>query len=125
MEAVYKSLTKEVEKLQEVEGNIQKRLQTYQQLAGQLSENENVEKDLEVLTEENRVFKLIGPVLVEQSLEEARDTVKKRLKYIQDEMKRNDELMKTMEKERDNHREQITKLQQRFQQEQTRAALKA
>ncbi|KAL5104869.1 Prefoldin subunit 6 [Taenia crassiceps] len=125
MEAVYKSLTKEVEKLQEVEGNIQKRLQAYQQLAGQLSENENVEKDLEELTEDNKVFKLIGPVLVEQSLEEARDTVKKRLKFIQDEMKRNDEMMKTMEKERDSHREQIAKLQQRFQQEQTKAALKA
>ena len=33
--------------------------------------------------------------------------------------------MKTLEKERTNHREQIAKLQQRFQQEQTKAALTA
>lgn len=86
LEAIYKSLTKEVEKMQEVESNIQKRLQAYQQLAGQLSENENVDKDLEVLTDDNKIYKLIGPVLVEQSLSDARDTVKKRLKFIQDEM---------------------------------------
>lgn len=87
MESVYKSLTKEIEKLQELEGTIQKRFQAYQQLATQLSENENVEQDLAELKEgENKVYKLIGPVLVEQSLEEARDTVKKRLQYIQDEM---------------------------------------
>lgn len=64
----------------------QKRLQAYQQLMGQLLENENVEKDMEELTEDNKVFKLIGPVLVEQSLEEARDTVKRRLEFIRDEM---------------------------------------
>lgn len=86
LEAIYKSLTKEIEKMQEVESNIQKRHQAYQQLASQLAENENVDKDLEVLTNDNKVYKLIGPVLVEQSLEEARDTVKKRLKFIQDEM---------------------------------------
>ncbi|VUZ43067.1 unnamed protein product [Hymenolepis diminuta] len=86
LEAIYKSLTKEVEKMQEVESNIQKRLQAYQQLAGQLSENENVDKDLEVLTDDNKIYKLIGPVLVEQSLSDARDTIKKRLKFIQDEM---------------------------------------
>ncbi|KAM3180984.1 hypothetical protein ACTXT7_015244 [Hymenolepis weldensis] len=125
LEAIYKSLTKEVEKMQEVESNIQKRLQAYQQLAGQLSENENVDKDLEVLTDDNKIYKLIGPVLVEQSLSDARDTVKKRLKFIQDEMKRNDETVKLLENERDSHREQIVKLQQRFQQEQTKAALKA
>ncbi|VDO04409.1 unnamed protein product [Rodentolepis nana] len=125
LEAIYKSLAKEVEKMQEVESNIQKRLQAYQQLVGQLSENENVNEDLEVLTEDNKVYKLIGPVLVEQSLSDARDTIKKRLKFIQDEMKRNDEMIKSLEKERDSHREQILKLQQRFQQEQTKAALKA
>ncbi|VDL61399.1 unnamed protein product [Hymenolepis diminuta] len=125
LEAIYKSLTKEVEKMQEVESNIQKRLQAYQQLAGQLSENENVDKDLEVLTDDNKIYKLIGPVLVEQSLSDARDTIKKRLKFIQDEMKRNDESVKLLENERDSHREQIVKLQQRFQQEQTKAALKA
>ncbi|VDL96908.1 unnamed protein product [Schistocephalus solidus] len=125
MEAIYKQLSQEVEKMQEVQGNIQKRVQAYQQLAGQLSENENVELDLAELTEENKVYKLIGPVLVEQSLEEAKDTVKKRIKYIKSEMNRNDELIKSLEKQRDGHREQINKLQQRFQQEQTRAALKA
>ncbi|VDN23276.1 unnamed protein product [Dibothriocephalus latus] len=125
MEAIYKQLSQEVEKLQEIQGNIQKRVQAYQQLAGQLSENENVEQDLAELTEENKVYKMIGPVLVEQSLAEAKDTVKKRIKYIKDEMTRNDELIKSLEKQRDGHREQINKLQQRFQQEQTRAALKA
>lgn len=86
MESIYKSLNNEVEKLNELQGTIQKRFSAFQQLAGQLSENENVQEDLLELADDNKIYKLIGPVLVEQSLEEARDTVKKRIKFIQDEM---------------------------------------
>ncbi len=86
MDAIYKSITKELDKLQEIEVSIQKRYQIYQQLASQLSENENVDGDLAELTADNKVYKLIGPVLVEQSLEEAKETVKKRMTFIQDEM---------------------------------------
>lgn len=53
-----------------------------QQLDGQLNENIAVKKELDLLKQDNDVFKLIGPVLVKQDLEEAKQNVTKRMDYI-------------------------------------------
>jgi len=57
-----------------------------QQLDGQLNENIMVKKELDILKEENDVFKLIGPVLVKQELCEAKQNVDKRMDYIKSEL---------------------------------------
>lgn len=57
-----------------------------QQLDGQLNENIAVKKELDLLKEDNDVFKLIGPVLVKQDLDEAKENVTKRMDYITDEL---------------------------------------
>ncbi|TPP58801.1 Prefoldin beta subunit [Fasciola gigantica] len=125
MEATYKRLSSEVEKVQGLQKEIQKCFQAHRQLSAQLSENENVKEDLAHLNESNAVFKLVGPVLLKQDLSEAKETVNKRISFINAELKRQDDRIKELEKQQERCREQITKLQQRLQQEQTKAALKA
>ncbi|CAI5988633.1 unnamed protein product, partial [Closterium sp. NIES-65] len=63
----------------------------------QLNENEMVQKELELLEEDAKVFKLIGPVLVPQDLAEARANVGKRLEYISSEVKRLEGALKQLE----------------------------
>ena len=43
-------------------------------------------QELDVIEPEGNVYKLIGPVLVKQDLEEAKQTVRKRIEYITAEM---------------------------------------
>lgn len=52
----------------------------------QLSENEMVLKELELLTNESEVYKLIGPILIKQEPSEAKSNVSKRIEFIQNEM---------------------------------------
>lgn len=59
-----------------------KALAQRQQLDGQLNENTAVKQELDLLKSGNDVFKLIGPVLVKQDLEEAKQNVIKRMEYI-------------------------------------------
>ena len=52
---------------------------------GQETENEMVMIELNLLAEPAGVFKLLGPILVPQDLEESKQTVQKRLKFIKGE----------------------------------------
>ncbi|TGZ62025.1 hypothetical protein CRM22_007666 [Opisthorchis felineus] len=124
MDAIYKRLNSEVEKVQNIQRELQKCVQAHRQLSAQLSENQNVAEDFTHLNQTNTIYKIVGPVLLKQDLDEAKETVKKRIGYITSELKRLDERIKDMEKQQDGCREQITKLQQRLQQEHTKAALK-
>lgn len=63
-----------------------KSLSKRQQLDGQLNENIAVKKELDLLKAENEVFKLIGPVLVKQDLDEAKQNITKRMDYITTEL---------------------------------------
>lgn len=53
-----------------------------QQLDGQLNENTSVKNELDMLKDDNEVYKLIGPVLIKQDREEAKQNVAKRMEYI-------------------------------------------
>lgn len=59
---------------------------TLSKLGSQHNENDMVLKELELVDDEAKVFKLIGPVLIKQDLDEAKANVEKRLQYIKDEM---------------------------------------
>ena len=45
-----------------------------------------ITKELDLLKNEDVVFKLVGPVLLKQDVIEAQQTVQKRIDYIQGEM---------------------------------------
>ncbi len=57
-----------------------------QQLDSQLAENNGVKEELGLLESQANVFKLIGPVLIKQDLEEAKQNVAKRIDYITGEL---------------------------------------
>ena len=63
-----------------------KMVNTLSKLGSQHNENDMVLKELELVDDEAKVFKLIGPVLIKQDLDEAKANVEKRLQYIKDEM---------------------------------------
>ena len=50
------------------------------------AENEGVLKEFSFLSPDCNVYKLVGPVLAKQDLSEAKQTVEKRLAYINKEM---------------------------------------
>lgn len=102
-----------------------KTLNLRQQLDGQLNENKAVKNELELLKSDGEVYKLIGPVLVKMDLIESKQNVTKRMEYISKELKRTEDIIESLDKKQDQHRETLQKLQQQFQQAQLKAALKA
>ncbi|EFN84290.1 prefoldin subunit 6 [Harpegnathos saltator] len=121
VEEIQKKLQSEVDKLRQVQKDYSKAVNKRQQLDGQLNENIAVKKELDLLKQDNDVFKLIGPVLVKQDLEEAKQNVTKRMDYITAELKRMEDLIATLDKKMDTHREALEKIQQTFQQAQIKA----
>merc|ERR1711907_808705 len=104
--AMQAEMQADAENFKKAQGENQKLVGQRTQLHQQISENQMVEKELKMLEDEAKVFKLVGPVLIPQDLIEAKANVKKRLEYMQGEtdkidkkMKENNELMeKTQQK---------------------------
>ena len=61
--------------------------------------------------QEGKVFKLIGPALIPQPLEDARTNVEKRLEYINKEISRLEKLKGEFLKKNEERQEKIMKLQ--------------
>ncbi|XP_062333063.1 prefoldin subunit 6 [Osmerus eperlanus] len=120
-EAIQKKLQSELEKYQQMQKDVSKSMSARQKLEAQLTENNIVKEELDMLDNQNTVYKLIGPVLVKQDLDEAKATVAKRLEYINGEIQRYETLLKEMEKKSDQHREVLSSLQQEYQRAQGRA----
>jgi len=124
-EDLQKRLQGEVEKLKAVQKDYQKSVTARQQLDAQLNENTLVKEELTRVEEDCNVFKLIGPVLVKQDPEEAKQNVSKRIDYINGEIKRQEVLIKDLEKKEEGHREVLAKVQGQLQQMQVKAAARA
>ncbi|XP_077535710.1 prefoldin 6 [Haemaphysalis longicornis] len=125
MEAVHKALVQEVEKYKSVQKDFQKTYSLRQKLDSQLNENSVVKEELDLLESGAAVFKLIGPVLIKQGLDEAKQNVNKRIDYITSELKKYDSLLQDLEKKQETQREAIHKLEQQIQQQpQAKPALK-
>ena len=56
-----------------------------QVLMGQQTENEMVQTELNLALKDEAIYKRVGPVLVRQELDDAKETVAKRLEFIQKE----------------------------------------
>lgn len=123
-EALQKKLQSELEKYKGMQKDVSKSMSTRQKLEAQLTENNIVKEELDLLETGNTVYKLIGPVLVKQDFEEAKATVAKRLEYINGEIQRYETLLKDMEKKSDQQREVLSSLQQEYQKAQGRAVAK-
>ncbi|XP_076547111.1 prefoldin 6 [Osmia lignaria lignaria] len=91
---------------------------------------EEIQKNLKMevdkykqVEEEDDVFKLVGTALVKQDLKETKQNVAKRMEYISSELKQVKELITTLDKKQDTHRETLEKYQHMFQQAQLKASL--
>lgn len=72
----------EVENFKVIQAQLQNVRNDLQTVLGQLTENEMVQKELELVDSSSNVYKMVGPVLIKNSLEDAKDTVSKRLEFI-------------------------------------------
>ncbi|KAG8448535.1 hypothetical protein GDO86_015577 [Hymenochirus boettgeri] len=124
-EKLQEKLQSEITKYQQLQKEISNSMSARQKLEAQITENNIVKEELALLDDSNTVFKLIGPVLVKQDLEEAKSTVDKRIQYINGEIKRHETLLKDMEQRSEQHRLSLTKLQQEYQRAQGKVPLKA
>ena len=70
---------------------------------------------MDLASDDNKIYKLIGPALVKQDLSEAKTNVKKRISYIGGEIKRKDELLKDLDKKQDEAREKMQEIQMQTQ----------
>ncbi|XP_070818891.1 prefoldin subunit 6 [Chaetodon trifascialis] len=120
-EAIQRKLKAEVEKYTLIQKDIGKSMSARQKLETQLTENTIVKEELDLLDSTNTVYKLIGPVLVKQDLDEAKATVTKRLEYINGEIQRYEVILKESEKKSEQQREVLSSLQQEFQRAQGQA----
>ncbi|KAM3966938.1 prefoldin 6 [Aphomia sociella] len=109
-EEIQKKLQKELEVLSGVQKEYHKAVAQKQQLDSQLNENKAVKEELLLLKKDAEVFKLIGPVLVKQDLEDARQNVSKRMEYISKEIKRTDNHISGLENKQEALQENLNKL---------------
>lgn len=108
-----------------VYAEFQKAVSSRQQLDAQLNENEIVKSELALLPVDRKVYKSVGPVLIRTEILEAKQNVDKRIEYITKELVRFDDLLASLEKKQDSHRDMLQKLQQQFQQSKVKASLMA
>ena len=89
----------------------------------QLQENSMAKEELELLSEDASVWKLIGPALVKQDKSEALDTVNKRLDFIRSTLERTEKELadknaaaESKQKDAQSIQAELQQMQQRFQQ---------
>ncbi|XP_049829878.1 prefoldin subunit 6-like [Schistocerca gregaria] len=124
MEKIQEEIQRKLDEYKTVQKDFHKAVSQQSQLEGQLNENTAVKTELDLLKKDAEVYKMIGPVLVKQDLEEAKQNVAKRMDYIRGELKRADDTLASLEKQQESHRAALTKLQQQFQQAQMKMAKK-
>ncbi|KAK2511174.1 hypothetical protein Q9966_016711 [Columba livia] len=114
-EPIQKKLQGELEKYQQLQKDLSRSVSARQKLEAQLTENTIVKEELDLLDATNTVFKLMGPVLVKQEMDDAKATVGKRLDYITGEIKRYEQQMQELERRSEQQRDALGRLQQELQ----------
>lgn len=109
-EEIQKKLQKELEVYSNMQKEYRKAVSQKQQLDTQLSENMTVKEELALLKKDSEVYKMIGPVLVKQDLDEARQNVAKRMEYISKETKRTEDHISALENKQEAQQESLSKL---------------
>jgi prefoldin beta subunit len=87
----------EIANFREVQEQLQRVRNDLQLVMSQLTENEMVQQELVLLESSTNVYKMVGPVLIKNSLDDAKDTVAKRLEFISSEKKTLEEKAKELE----------------------------
>jgi len=111
-QAQLQELSDEFQKLQ---GDLQTQIQVRQTLSSQQQENLSVSSEFSSLKDHNTIYKMVGPVLLKQSHEEAKMSVDARLSYIEGEIKRVESIIEGLQDTMDGKRNEIMGLQVKLQ----------
>ncbi|KAI1795486.1 prefoldin subunit 6 [Ganoderma leucocontextum] len=106
---------------QKVQNDLSLAVDARQKLEAQLSENELVKKEFAALTEDNMVYKLVGPVLIKQDQAEAKQNVNTRLDFIRGEIKRVEGQLKDLGDKSEQKKTELVDIQTTLQQHQPAA----
>ncbi|CAK1359478.1 Prefoldin subunit 6 [Cercospora beticola] len=87
-----------------------------QKLESQQQENKGVQNEFKGLAEDATIYKLVGPVLLKQDTTEAKSTVDGRLEFIEKEIKRFEENIKSMQDKSESKKMEIMQIQSQMQQ---------
>lgn len=91
------AIDEEVAKFRQIQTDLQKVRSDLQIVMGQLAENDMVKQELDLLDGNANVFKLVGPVLIKNSHDDAKETVIKRIEFITSEKNRLETKAKDLE----------------------------
>merc|ERR1711920_1166751 len=106
----------ELEKFKALQEGLQKSYEGRMGLIAQQQETGLVKEEFENLEDGAVVYKLVGPVMVKQNVDDAKQNVEKRLEYINGELERSNKIIETQEKEMNAKQQQLIKMQQDAQQ---------
>ncbi|CAO1438010.1 unnamed protein product [Diamesa serratosioi] len=113
---IQKKLQIELDSFKASQKDYSKMVQQRQLLDGQLNENKSVLEELNKLSEDkNTVYKLMGPILVKQSLTDSQQNITKRIDFISNELQKCNDFLQNVESQQDKHRENLGQLQQQLQ----------
>ncbi|CAD6582999.1 MAG: hypothetical protein CYPHOPRED_002207 [Cyphobasidiales sp. Tagirdzhanova-0007] len=96
---------------QQIQIDLQKVIETRAKLEAQFSENDSVEKEFNLLTPNNTIYKMIGGALVKQEPIEAKANVRKRIEFIQGEINRIEDQLKEMQLKSEEKKNRLVQLQ--------------
>ena len=110
---IQKKIDESAQEIRKIEAEYNKVVQGKRSMTEKKNENEMVMSELNLVEDEAAatVYKLVGPILAKQDLEEAKTNVKTRLEYIQKEIDRMDHLEKEFLGKCEDLRKQIMQLQ--------------
>merc|ERR1719331_1320764 len=94
---------------------LQKSFDSRMSLVAQQQETQLVKEEFENLEDGAVVYKLVGPVMVKQNVDDAKGNVEKRLEYIVGELDRSNKLIESQEKELQEKQQHLIKMQQAIQ----------
>ncbi|KAL2760974.1 hypothetical protein ACRALDRAFT_1045871 [Sodiomyces alcalophilus JCM 7366] len=90
---------------------MQQSVQARQKLEAQRQENLGVEEEFQKLKDGERIYKLVGTVLLEQDRVEAESTVKGRLEFINKEIERYEASLKEIQEKLEKKKGEIIQVQ--------------
>lgn len=93
-----------------------------QQALSQFNENTMVKGELDLLEDGGSVYKLVGPVLMNVDLAEAKENVAKRVEFIETEIKKLDAAIAIKQGDQTSLGEEISKMQMEMQKDAAEAA---
>jgi prefoldin beta subunit len=102
--------------------DIQKLYVTKTTTLAQFNENTLVKGELDMLSESEAVYKLVGPVLMKVELEDAKENVTKRVEFIETEIKKIDAQIAAKQASQTDLGEEIQKLQTAMKRDAAQAA---